>query len=182
MNIKDKNGFSLMELMIVIAIIGILSGISLFTFFSPEHRVKKIAREMMGDMQKARMAAVKNNQDWALVFDTANSRYLICSDSGADGVWSNTADNTIEKTVNFTTHASGVSYGHDDATINATVAGGTNFPDDDISYTSNVLTFNTNGTCNAGYVYIDYRDVTYAIGTLSTGIVRIKRWYNGGWQ
>jgi prepilin-type N-terminal cleavage/methylation domain-containing protein len=177
----ESSGFSLIELLVVIAIIGIMSAIGIPMLLNPEHKAKKVAREIMGDMQKARISAVRSNQDWAVVFDTANDQYLICSDPGVDDVWSTTADNSIEKIVSFTEHSEGVEYGNGPATTNANVGGGA-FPADSVSYTSNVLTFNSRGTCSAGWVYISYGDAAYAVGTLSTGIVRVRRWSGGAWQ
>ena len=174
---KDS-GFSLIELLIVIVIIGILTSMTMPFLRSPDYRVKKIARELMGDMQNTRIKAVKDNMDRAIVFDAVNNRYFICSDSGADNVWSTTGDNTILKTVSFSDVVTGVVYGSGPATTNANVGGGA-FPVDFISYTSNVLTFNSRGTCSAGWVYISNTDAAYAIGTLSTGLVRLRHWRSG---
>ena len=178
---KKNAGFSLVELMVVIGILGILSVISIPALINPEHKARKAARELVGDMQQTRMSAIKENQNWAVVFVPANNTYLICSDPGADGVWSAAADNTIEKTVRFTDYAAGIQYGNGVATTNATVGGGA-FPVDFISYNANVLTFNPRGTCASGYGYLFYGDASYAIGTLSTGIVRVKRWTGGAWR
>ncbi len=178
---KEKTGFTLMELMVVVAIIGLLAAISIPMLLNPEHRVRTVARQIMGDMQGTRMAAIKNNENWAIVFEPDNLRYLVCSDRGKDNSWSKTEDNTIVKTVVFSTHVSGVKYGHGQATFDATLDKKA-FPADDISYSPNVLTFNPRGSCQSGWVYIDYKGVSYAVGTLSTGIVRIRRWYSGDWQ
>jgi len=175
------SGFTLVELMVVIAILGILGAVALPALISPENKARKAAREMMGDMQLARISAIKTNQDHAIVFDTVSNSYSICSDPGADNVWSTIADNTMGKTVTFTSYAAGINYGNGIATTNATVGGGA-FPADFVSYSANVLTFNPRGTCSAGYVYLFYGDASYAVGTLSTGIVKIYRWSGGAWR
>jgi len=167
-----------MELLTVIAIIGITAAIGIPMMLNSEHRSSKAARELMGNMQQTRMSAIKDNQDWAIVFDPATNNYYICSDRGADNVWSATGDNTIEKTVNFTGYDTGVQYGSGTAT--ATISGGAF--GDGVTYNSNVLTFNSRGTCSSGYVYLFYGDASYAVGTLSTGIVRIRRWTGGAWR
>ena len=175
------SGFTLVELMVVIAILGIVGAIALPALINPENKARKAAREMMGDMQLARMSAIKTNKRHAIVFDTVANSYSICSDPGADNVWSTLADNTTGKTVMFTDYAAGISYGNGVAATNATVGGGP-FPADFVSYNFNVLTFNPRGTCSAGYVYLFYGNSSYAVGTLSTGIVKIYRWSGGAWR
>lgn len=179
---EGQAGFTLLELMIVTAIIAVISAIAVPSLFNPDNKVRALARDLAGDMQATRMGAIKANADWAIFFDTANDQYLICSDNGSDGTWSTTSDNTIEKTVALGSYTAGVSYGDGPATVNANTPPGSNLPSDGVSYGSNVVTFNNQGTCNAGWVYITYGESAYAIGTLSTGLVRIRRWTGGSWQ
>lgn len=174
-------GFTLIELMVVISILGIMGAIALPVLIDPGNKARKAARELMGDMQLARMSAIKTNQDHAIVFNTAGNSYSIYSDSGLDNDWSTIADNIIKKAVTFTGYAAGIRYGNGIATTNATVGGGP-FPAGFVSYTADVLTFNPQGTCKAGFVYLFYGDESYAIGTLTTGIIRIYRWSGGAWR
>ena len=66
-------GFTLMEMMIVVAIIGILSALafpSLSTLI-PRNRTKTAARELSGYIQKAKLEAIKQNADCLVVFTEA---------------------------------------------------------------------------------------------------------------
>jgi prepilin-type N-terminal cleavage/methylation domain-containing protein len=91
------SGFTLVELMVAIAILGIVGAVALPALINPENKARKAAREMMGDMQLARISAIKTNKDHTVVFDTAANSYSICSDPGAGDIWSTIADNTTIK-------------------------------------------------------------------------------------
>ncbi|MGD9731572.1 MAG: Tfp pilus assembly protein FimT/FimU [Desulfamplus sp.] len=184
---RSKAGFTLIELMIVIGIIAIMSAIAIPNLMNPEHKLKKAATGLMADIQKTRSMAIKTNKEWAIVFDTINNKYFITSDKGLDHNWADLTDNKVEKTVEFSGYAAGVQYGHGVAT--KTVTGKTTFPIKETTYTNEVLTFNPKGVCSSAvsgygyrYVYLEHKDLTYAVGTGSTGIVRIFRWDGGEWR
>ena len=182
-----KTGFTLIELMIAIAIIGIMSGIAIPNIIGwlPDYRLRNAERGLFGDMQFAKLRAVKSNSDWAIVFDTTNNRYFVCSDKGADDDWSGTndltgsGDNTIYKTISFADYKSGVTYGH--GTLTTPVASG--FGAHNVSYVSENVTFNSRGTGKSGYVYLTNSKgkLIYAIGTNSTGVITTKIWKGSGW-
>ena len=184
---EKKSGFTLAELVMAIAVIGILLAIGGTQIMNslPDMRLKAAARDLYSNMQMARMNAVKNNTIWGLVFDPANNRYFVCSDSGADGVWSTTADNSVFATINLASYKSGVGYGHGNITGNnsATTPPGA-FPADEVSYNSNVLTFSSKGLGGAGYVYLDNQNnsTSYTVGTLSSGVIRILMWQGTQWR
>lgn len=191
---KDSNkncGFTLIELLIVICVIGILAGISIpnFSSWKASSYVKSAARDLYSAMQEARMIAIKDNINTAIVFDSTNNRYYLCDDSGADGDWSGindnigTGDNQIVRTYDLQSYKAGVGFGHGTITGNNSVTGAA-FPADDISYASNVLIINTQGIGTGGYAYIQNPDGSrvYAVGTQTSGLVRLLRWDGGGWQ
>ncbi len=184
---EKESGFTLAELVMTIAVIGILLAIGGTQLMSslPDMRLKSAARDLYSNMQLARMNAVKNNTTWGLVFDPANSRYFICSDSGADGVWSTTADNTVFTTINFASYKSGVGYGHGNITgNNSATSPPVAFPVDDVSYNNNVLTFSSKGLGGAGYVYLDNQNnsTSYTVGSQASGVVRILMWQGAQWR
>jgi len=175
-----KGGFTLLELLITFAIIAIMASIAVpgYSGWLPRYRLKSAATDLVSNMQLARMGSIKDRSDWAIVFDTGSNSYRICSDDGGDGDWQD-GDESVEKTVSLTGYKSAIGYGHGNATQNATIAGG-GLPGDDVDYSSNVVVFNCRGTATGGYVYLDnFKDnITYAVGTRISGVVRLVKWNN----
>ena len=181
-----KDGFTMIELLIAFVILGVLTTIAIpgFARWYPGYRLKSASRELYANMQLAKMGAVRDNSDWAVVFDTGASRYLICSDAGDDN-WTTLGDNSTEKTVNFSDYE-GVNYGHGNATTNATQGGGA-FPADNVSYASpdNVAIFNSRGMVdNLGYVYLsNNQGASYAVATpTNAGVILMKKWTGAAWE
>ena len=180
---KHNAGFTMLELMIALAIIGVAAGFALpdLIAFMDNYQLKKAASRLYSDMQLTRLNAIKQGKDWAIVFDSANSRYYICSDRGGDDSWA-IAQNTIEAAVDLPERG-GVVYGHGDATKDATDDGGNSFSDDDITFSNNYATFNSLGTGTSGYVYLaNKNNEAYAVGKESTGFINTKRWQGGNWE
>jgi prepilin-type N-terminal cleavage/methylation domain-containing protein len=192
-------GFSLMELMVAIAIVAILSAAAIpgYINWREKYNLKSAARELYSYMQTVRINAAKGNTSWALIFNAVGNSYQLCSNRGADGDWTNgdwttVEDNTYTQSINL--GDSGVSFSHGGAVND--VAGNAfanNQPATNVTYTSRVAGFTGSGRSFEGngamittprYVYISNSSgkIAYAIGTNSGGGIRLLVWNGGGWQ
>ena len=95
---NKQSGFTLIEMMIVIAILGIFAGIAIPNYLSymPKHRLNGAARQVMGDLMAARMQAVSQNNEFK-VFFLNNHEYRTLDDDDNDGnadtgEWAETKD------------------------------------------------------------------------------------------
>ena len=90
--ITNKKGITLIELMVTVAIIGIVVGIAIpsFTSYLPRLRLNGAARDLISDLRLARSLAVGENKQYKVVFDVANESYTIRK-----------ADDTITKSTDY---------------------------------------------------------------------------------
>ncbi|MEJ2365366.1 MAG: GspH/FimT family pseudopilin [Deltaproteobacteria bacterium] len=101
-NFCDHRGFSVIELIVVVGMIVLLAAISapVLSGYSPSYNSKKAAREIVSEMQLARIHAIKNRVNTVAVFypegfssaDQANS-FLIYEDKDKD--WIQDADENV---------------------------------------------------------------------------------------
>lgn len=89
---KDKNGFTLLEIMIVIAIVAIISAVAVpgYLTWIPKNRLGSASRDVLSAMQKARLRAIKENTTVAVLFDpdadgNLEGDYVAFVDDGSGG-------------------------------------------------------------------------------------------------
>jgi type II secretion system protein H len=177
-------GFTLLEIMIVVAMIAIMAAIAVpnFSTVIANSRLKAAARDLYSKVQQARSLAIRDNQTYAIGFDAVNNQMLIFSDGGADNNWNTFAGNTTISTIDLNGYGSGVTFGGGGG---ATAVGGGAIPADGINYVNKVVQVNSRGIPNqSAYVYLTNRANarTYAVGTLVSGAIRLRKWVSGGWS
>ena len=84
---NKQSGFTLIELMVIIAILAVFAGIAVPNFLSymPKHRLNGAARQVMGDLMAARMKAVSQNNEFKIFFLANGHEYTILDDDDNDG-------------------------------------------------------------------------------------------------
>ncbi len=187
--ISFQDGFSLLELMTVISIIAIAVTIAspIYLSWLPRYRLKHAALDLFANYQRARMLAIRNGVEVALVFEPEAGVYRLIS-GGADRRYNGTAhpnDDIVTQTVRLSEYGSGVKFGHGDALKNATTAASSEFPSDGVSYNDNVAKFNAEGISNVkGYVYLtNCRRKAFAVATPTmAGAIRLLMWNGLEWQ
>jgi len=76
---REDSGFSLVELIITIAIVAILTLVAVPNLMSwvPKNRVKDAAQDLYGNIQMAKMEAIKRNRSCTVSFSGGPEQYFI---------------------------------------------------------------------------------------------------------
>ncbi len=173
----NKSGFSLVEIMIAVAIIGLMAAVSVpvVSAWLPNYRLKSAARDLHSALQNARILAVKRNVNVRIVFDnTVNPGFYFLDLNGND-----TMDQPGEFRTDLGGYGSGVDFGMPAGIVNwngAIVANAVTYPGGPPPF----CTYNTNGTSGNGDVYLMNQEahIVYAVTTVISGAVKLRK-YNG---
>jgi len=180
-------GFSALELMVVIAIIIVVVGISIPTIYTVVANIKLrgAASDVAGLMQQARIIAVQKNATYSVVFGTiAGGAPGAFVDLNNNGTWNAgpPSEPTIQlpRTVSQVAAPSGS--GGQPTTLDSTVGFTANTGN--ISYNARGLPCDVTSTpCATGVGYIYYLNDTRAFGQTQWAAVsitaagRVKTWY-----
>jgi prepilin-type N-terminal cleavage/methylation domain-containing protein len=96
---RNNSGFTLIELAVIIAIVGVLAGIAVPSFVGwlPKYRLSSSADDIQALVQNARLRAVKENAHVAVLFDPDNDGldgdYLVFVDQNSN--WSKDANEAL---------------------------------------------------------------------------------------
>lgn len=94
---RGQRGFTLIEIILVIALMMILASVATISTrgLRESFAIKGATRTMMGEMQKARLGAIRGGRSWAICFEPGNTvftRYSVRNMAGADGILCTTDD------------------------------------------------------------------------------------------
>lgn len=175
----------------IIAIIGVLASIAIpaFSVWLPGYSLRSAATDLYSNLQLAKMQAVRNNRDYAVVFDIANDTYRLVDTVDGDYDYPG-GDDEVEKTVVLADYGGGVAYGRGNAgsafNVDRGFGNGVTFEDTVVGV--DIVVFNSQGMIDqqvdsGGEVYVsNSKNASYTVGALMSGVFYLRRWNGGAWR
>jgi Tfp pilus assembly protein FimT len=149
---QKRSGFTLIQLTIVIALLAILTAVSVPNFLSwlPKYRLKSAARDLYSNLHLAKMSAIKANKKCRVNYYKNPDRYMV---------------DLLNKTIRLSDYKSAITfYGPNNQT-----------------FAVPSITFNSRGSSNSGYAYLTNSGNTayYRVGPLTSGAIKLQKWSGG---
>jgi len=183
---SETAGFSLLELMVIVALIGVLAGLAIaYSTGTPRERLKAASRDVVSMMMSAKANAEKTGTAWYVQFDTDAGTFTLYDSKG-------TADDEAQRTVELAKY-NGVSFGSgygkdtavktytkkDGKTVNVPYDSGKDSIDDGVTVSNNRFVYSPDARTNtdslgAVYLKIGNKD-TIAVERMSAAGMIITR-------
>lgn len=150
-NSRDERGFSLAEMLTVLAIIGITAGLGVYTINLAGWRSSSACSDITARLQKARGRAAFEQNNYSIFFLLSQNKYRILDDDNSNGAYNPAIGETL-KDYYVSTQGSGMVFGYPTGTKGIdgnTIPAAVTFPG-----TPPVLTFNPLGEGTNGVIYL----------------------------
>jgi prepilin-type N-terminal cleavage/methylation domain-containing protein len=107
---KKDAGFSMVELLVVLGIIAALAVVTIpgFLAYIPNYRLNAASQEFLGDIQMAKLRAVKKGVVVSIRINTVTDTYTMFVDDGIGANYGNGAFNAGEETLKTVTMPTGI--------------------------------------------------------------------------
>lgn len=131
--LKNRKGFTLTELVVIFAILGIMMAISVPSFISwlPKHRLQTSVRQIYDDLNLAKIRAVKDNRNTCIQFYPLTETYTVFFDVDGVAGYLNGTDTPIKR--------------------NVTLENGVDITGTTLAATADTYGFNNRGMLSAGF-------------------------------
>lgn len=160
-----KRGFTIVELLIVVLIVGIFMGLAIPVFMSiGGESLRSFANTFASTLRSYRETAIVRNMNCTIVFNPSNRTYTV--QYGTD---------------TLSNYNIGRPPGAGSATLATPECGGGAPDPDGIQFPGNTLVFRSKGFATPGAIYFTNNQETYAIGITVTGRIKVWKWGGGTW-
>ena len=120
----DKKGWTLLELIIVVTVLGLLSGLAIPTYRSQikNANLKSAKSNILSNLKLAQSKALSERTLYRVKFDASTKTYQIGSDPNRDGIFTYETTQNLPQGISFTTASTYFEFSPDH-TINTPASG-----------------------------------------------------------
>jgi prepilin-type N-terminal cleavage/methylation domain-containing protein len=185
-SLKNRSGFTIIELIITLMVMGILAGISypIITSWLPREKLKSAARDLVSDLQTAKSLAVEKNTTYTLLFDDSSTpgKYFCFHDANSNSAFDSATETKIFET-DFNSDEN-KKYNIDFGTGNAVNDWNGNAIASSIALTDKVIVFDQKGLADrSGSVFLKNKnnDICYSVSITGVGSLKIREFNGSSW-